>query len=634
MKHRVFTLKTIIISLVIISSSTLSVMNCVSSYDTKDEAIFYGFAISYVKLDNLTVESQINEDIRHMINDFLRENISVFWTADDKSINIKELNNSEEKNMLFEKGSFFIPFTNNTTTDIKIMVIISEYNQTREISIKREYKVPVFLISEPMLINAYPLNKVKIAHYRDLLTSCDFLYLEVAQDQGFLDFENLDFSELKDKLNYKDFNIIVIPGAGAGYLPKDKTILKFSTMILQDVIYGSANAVRNFVGNKGGGYVGSCYGAYKASCGVSELLLYLKRRAYNPNLNSIGIFAISDAITTQPDPAVMGSVEIKILNHSHPLVYSISEDTVIDHHYGGPVFSYIGGNSQAVGKFQNTGCSADGKPGWVSTNFGKGKAILFSPHPELLSVLGNQTEAEISKRLVCNSFFYTTSESKETIDKSFGYNISFIENKFSEINGLKIPESITNYCFNETKQKVNDTVEDIDSLIDNALKIFDKIQLIAEENGIDIQKREYKFYLGLDIIRDTYYTYNLFNTELLKSLAILNKFEKLYSLNENNPGLCTEMKTLESIIKDKLNSTDNIVDETFKIFVNYNNNLDKYKNVKTKLMKNILETLITKNMNSLYVNTRGLLDNIPQIYFNSLKSIRSACYNYKTESLI
>jgi len=634
MKHYPTTAKTIILFLVVISSSTLSVMNCVSSYNTKDEAFFYGFVISYVKLDNLTIESQINEDISHMINDLLRENLSVYWTADDKNLTIKELNNSEEKNMLFEKGSFIIPFTNNTTIDIKIMVIISEYNQSRELSIKRTYKVPIFLISEPIVINAYPLNKVKIAHYRDLLTSCDFLYLEAAQDQGFLDFVNLDFFELKDRLNYKDFNLIVIPGAGAGYLPKDKTILKFSTMILQDVIYGAANAVRNFVGNEGGGYVGSCYGAYKASCGVSESFVYLKRRAYNPNLNSIALFAISDAITKQPDPAVMGSVEIKILNHSHPLVYSISKDTVIDHHYGGPIFTYLGGNSKAVGEFQNTGYLADEKPGWVSTNFGKGKAILFSPHPEYLAVLGNQTEAEIGKRLVGNSFFYTASEPRETIDKSLGYNLSFIENKFIEINDLSLSEFKTNYCFNETKQKINETIDDIHCLIDNTSKILDKIQLIAEDNGIDTQDREYKFYLGLDVVKDTYYTYNLFKTELLKSLEILNKFEKLYSLDENNEGLCTQIKNLKIIITGKLNFTDNMVDETFKIFSNYNKDLDKYKNVKTKIMKNILETLVTKNMNSLYVNTRELLDNIPQVYFNSLKSIRTAYYNYKVSIIL
>ena len=622
------------LSMMIICSSTVSVTNCTNSYDTYDETFFYGFVISYVKLDNLTIENQINEDISHMINDLLRENISVFWTAVDKNITIEKLYDNEQKNMVFEKGSFIVPFTNVNTYDIKILVIINEYNQTREFSEYRAFKVPIYLISEQISISAYPLNRVKIAHYRDLISACDFIYLEVSQKLGFLDFEYLDFYELRDRLNYKDFNVIVIPGAGNIYFPKEKTILGLSAMILQDLLYGAANAVRNFVGNEGGGYVGSCYGAYKASCGVSELNIYFKRKAYNPTLRSIGIYAISDTITKQPDPVIMDRVKIKITNHSHPLVYSISEDIVIDHHYGGPIFTHIGNNSQKISEFHDNGYSADGTASWISTDFGKGKAILFSPHPEIVAIFGNQKDAEIGKRLIGNSYFYTSSEPKEIVDMSLGYNLTYIDNKLIEINNLSIPESITKYFLNETKEQINKIITDTDSLIENVSEVIDTIKLIAEDNGIDVYEKNNKLYLGFDTVNDTNYTFNLFKTNLIKSLLAIKQFEKLFSLDENNEFLCNQIKNLKTSISVYFNSSTNIIDEVFKILETYDTNLEKFKNVKTKIVENLLENKITKIMIDLYDNTRGLLDNIPQIYFNSIKSIRTSWYNFEVDSLL
>lgn len=632
MKLNFYHIKTFILSLIIICSSTLPAIHGENSYGKNNEELCYGLIISYVKIDNLSIECHINEDINHMINDFLRENISVYWTAESVNITIKEINNPDERTMTFSKGSFIVPFRKDTNYDIKLMTIISEYNQSSKIVEDREYKVPVFLLSEPFVIKVYPLNRVRIANYRDLISGCDFLYFEAATAQGFLDFEFLDFNELKHKLDYKDFNICVCPGAGAAYVPKEKVFLKFTIMLLQDVLSGSANAVRDFVG-KGGGYVGSCYGAYKAACSVNSFPIYMKRRPYNVDLKSIGIFAISDIITKNPDPKILGSTEIKIVDNNHPLTYSILEDTVIDHHYGGPVITYVGDNSHTIGEFYNTGSFADGNASWVSSDFGKGKAIIFSPHPELVAVLGSGKEAEIGKRLVSNSFFYTTSEEKKDIDVDTGYNLTYIEGKFDEIEDILIPESATNHVFNLIKKQINETIDDINLLIDNTSMILDSIYSIADEKGVDLGDRKNKFYLGYDLVKDTYYSYKLFKKHLLDSLNILNRFEKIYSLNENNSNLITKIGELKTLLKEKLNETKLIFDDAFKIFKKYNLNLNKFRDSKLGFIKNIFESFVSQNMRKMYFNSREMFDSIPQIYLNSLKSIRNAWYNYESEIL-
>jgi len=109
-----------IVSFIIFSCFlTLSISPLIASSEDKGDVLIYGFIVSLVACENAAIENQINCRIKHMINDFLREQIPVFWAT----TNITVLTNEMEQN--FYKGTFIIPFTGNNTLDTKLTAIIT-----------------------------------------------------------------------------------------------------------------------------------------------------------------------------------------------------------------------------------------------------------------------------------------------------------------------------------------------------------------------------------------------------------------------------------------------------------------------------------------------------------------------------
>ena len=65
-------------------------------------------------------------------------------------------------------------------------------------------------------------------------------------------------------------------------------------------------------------------------------------------------------------------------------------------------------NSDIIALFNNTDPSIDGTPSWISSDFGNGKIVLFSTHPEIV----DYTLGHTGKTIISNALFYTTSKIK------------------------------------------------------------------------------------------------------------------------------------------------------------------------------------------------------------------------------
>lgn len=90
------------------------------------------------------------------------------------------------ENKIFKPGSFIIPFTGNSTDDKKIIAIMYDYNQSCEIEICDEINIPIFIITEQINTQAFPLNDVNVAQLYSRISSGGFIFLELLAKCGFL----------------------------------------------------------------------------------------------------------------------------------------------------------------------------------------------------------------------------------------------------------------------------------------------------------------------------------------------------------------------------------------------------------------------------------------------------------------
>jgi len=129
--------------------------------------------------------------------------------------------------------------------------------------------------------------------------------------------------------------------------------------------------IRNFV-NGGGGYIGICAGAYYAC----DYIVW-EGNQYN---YTIGLFrghgdGAIDEIAPWPNYAM---TKINIVNHTHPITESLSDNMSILY-YGGPEFHpYAGASVTILGRYE-----VNGEAAIVAQEYGSGKIFLTGPHPEI-----------------------------------------------------------------------------------------------------------------------------------------------------------------------------------------------------------------------------------------------------------
>ena len=500
--------------------------------DISNEEDCYGFIIPTVNFGKDPIQYDTNTRIYNLINDFLRENISVYWTAENLTTSIFKINGSEEEAMFFEKGTFIVPFTENNSINTKICTIVCDYNQTSEIEEKKR-SIPIFQMLESLLINAFKLSSVKIIQVDNKLTSSniEFNYLVLAAENGFLSFDMIDEKLFSEKLNNNDYNLLIWPAATSDYF---KALIN----VLADSLKKNSanNAIRDFVSN-GGGFAGSCYAGFMAGSGILPVPLYFKRRANNPELNGLGLLALSDIITQFTFIETVS--KNNILNKTHPVTYGI--DGIVTSMFSrGPKIVHIGENTQVITEFKECHPSLEGTPSWTSSDFGEGRVVLFSDHPEMFSF--DENENLLYNKIISNTFYYTTYEESLNLEILNSQNISFIKEIFNDTTSLFENILVQEEIFKDAKSSINSTIEYINYIIDQYY---------------------YRFY------DDKYYIKQIRNN--------LESVEKLYELNKNDADFLQRLDIFNNTLENFLNTIN-------KKFENLSEAYDKYLLRKYRLM--------------------------------------------------
>jgi len=617
----------IIFSLVFIISS---LNHGIATKIQKENTDCYGFILPLFECENETVENQINCRIKHLINDLLREQIPVYWASTNFTALVSKINFENESEMDFEKGSFIIPFTGDDYNDTKILVMIYDYNMSSEIE-ENKTKIPVYLMSDSLSLNVYPLVEVKIAQCLTPQSTSLSYHVEKAGKCGFLDYTYLKSNEIADKLNNSVFNVVIW-----GAVPSSNLLFQALNHLIYDLKYKISNPVRNFV-SKGGGYVGSCYGAYIASYGTLPIPVFFIRRAYNPNLKSIGYFAISDVLTRIVFQTI-GQTKTIVVDDTHPVTFGLEylpekDHVLYDVHINGPKFVNVGKNSQIIAKFYDTSKTLDGSPMWISSRFGKGKIIIFSGHPEMLDSDDRTAYFEMDdsigngKKIISNSYFYSTCEDLTDFNTVQSRNSLFMNNIWCQTSDLSDDLNDTENIFYNLIGKINETQNILSGLNNDTYQMLDLIEEIAIDNNIDLEM-DYN-YLGNLAANYLSYDLGLFEEYMNDLKTILKMIEHLYSLNSDKPGVIDEIEELKNELSRNINKTKKLLLQSEKTSKSCIEELLKYKKDKSfpQLKENKIKQLVRDN----YHNCENGFLYIPTSYFNSLKTLRKQWYNYETE---
>ncbi|MCK4364804.1 MAG: hypothetical protein KAW45_02010 [Thermoplasmatales archaeon] len=610
---------------------TLSINQCTAQPDLKEELSCYGFIASPVKCENVTVQDQINCKMRHMVNDLLREQIPVYWTTIDLTAAVKEMDESEEKTeMFFERGAFIIPFTGDLTQDIKITAIIGDYNYSSEIETISPIKIPVYALIEQIDTQVYLLSEVKLAQHKSPITIGEICFLEISRKCGFLSFELLKESVIAEKLNNNEFNVLTHAGGGNDYGTFCTEPAVFYKLY-SELRYKEIKAVREFVAN-GGGYIGSCGGANEASSGFKKgptgpITFYFKRRAYNPKLHSIYVYAIADYISVnQPD--ILGLIQVKIVNDAHPVSYRLDPITW-DEHWGGEGIFHIGKNVEVIANFYNTGTWMDDTPCWISSKFGNGNVVAFSPHPEVLGWKSKKhSKDHIGRTIISNALFFTTAEEMTGLQLPHARPLTFIEKIRYETGDIQIVPDAEG-IFDEIKNSISEAIGEITELNDYVQRLRNLIGEIADKKKIDLGEEENKAFLGDKSLQvTTKHYFGLFIRYLENTTEALNTLEKIYPLLENDADFVQQIETLKADISSRVAEIQKICTQGYEMCEDYEKGLLKYQQ-RPLILSRVKEFLLTDKGHKFYWHIYSVFCHIPQVYFNSLKFLRTSWYNYE-----
>ena len=617
-----YPIKSLTIFLTILFFSSAIQYTCANEI-MEDELLSYGIIVPLMKIDNASIQNQINCRVRNMINDLLREQIPVYWTKINISINVSEPNDIENFYEKFlEKGTFIIPFTGEVNHDAKILSIVGDYNQSSEI--ENESLIPVYLTIDKLVdIPVIILSEVKIAQYHSRVTSVEMCYLDVAKKSGFLTFEMMTCNTLKHRLNNSAFSVLSWAGGDWDYASFCKSTM--GTSIRDDIFYNVSKTVRKFV-SKGGGYVGSCHAAFRATCGfeIGKIPILFKAAVYNPKIPTILVFALAEAALREPK-VNFSLTKVKIVNDSHPVIFNVDPVTY-DNYAGGGLFFHIGKKVEIIANYTDTGTVFDNTPCWISSNFGDGKAVLFSPHPEI-SAWQNKSYRYNAFSVVSNSYFYTSSKGFKKLYSEFSQPLNFITGIWKNTTiDLGCMPSIE--VFEIEKQNINQTIIRISQLLDRIKEIQKQINDIADKRGVNINNGENKTYLGYKStwVKDSILNYN--KEFLNESIVFLTNISNIYPFIKNNSNFLDEINYFKKCLSSRINKTKEVLFKCEIICNKYSKLLKIYNSINRNLT--ILEILLQHKGHQLYTQVFCCFDHIPNIYFDSLRFLRHQWYDYET----
>ena len=601
-----------------------------SYYQKENQYDCYGFVVPLPSGEQTTNETFQNNKVRHLINDLLREDIVVYWSACSFCVLSKGIDNqSNVVQQSFSKGDFVIPFSGEIDRDARLISIVYDYNISSEIS-DDDSKTVVYKLMSLFSFDGYRLVEPKIVQHLGIPIRYGYpIYLQVAEAGGFFSMEFLLDNETAGYLNNDDYNVLMWP-----YNPNPGKSVEVALSVANK---DGSNAIRKFV-RDGGGYIGSCYGGQVASAGyLLPIPLFSLRHAYNPDIMFtvpfIGL-SISDTLMRQKSLTDHHTyiATSEIVDTNNPLAYGINK--TVDEFFNGALFLWLGPHSGAVATY--TGLKSEkngtvnpfferkvvGTPSWVYSTFGNGTVVMFGAHPEQvnnLSLLLNDFEWEgdpyYGRRTIHNALFYATSEDLDEIEISMSYPVYEIEMMGERTVDLVLPP--TNDSLFETIKIRLHTLNENLSLLRHVST--ENIALFSTRFNEKILEKSYLLYPPKYMVLYC----DFFTDYINKTFSHLDFLDSIYPLlfcfNDSVLQLIDDLK-IE--LSDRLNHSEYLVND---IIADANELRDMLQN-----NKGFVEKI------SIILDSRSLLRTfeiglkyIPQTHLESLKLMRCFWYLYE-----
>ncbi len=471
--------------------------------------------------------------------------------------------------MLFSKGAFFIPFSGDKFKDAILISIIYDYNQTHELNINNQIKNEAYILLERINAEFDKLIEPKIVqHFGKSVRYGWPTYLQIAESGGFYNYDFLLDNETYQNLNNDYFNIFIWP-----YLPDSTTIFEQAKTLLN---INETNTIRKFV-NNGGGFIGTCYGAYTASSGfIIPGVFNSLRFAYYPNLLKImpGFsLSISDSLMTVKFrfPQKLIQVTHKILKPDHQLFYSINR--TIPDFFKSPIFVWTGKNTEILTVYDSVKTflgepindsyiehTLVGRPSFINSKFGTGEVLIFSSHPDYVNNISLLFSKDIKwdgdryygRRIIFNSFFYVTSMKNTTPDFAFNSNVTFINLVINKTKHLQI-NNVSNNRFNEIFADMDKIVIKLTDLNTTLIRIIDFFDTFLEKSKLFPDS--YRFFNYSSLLTDVFKNY-INNTH-----SSLNKLDKIIPMiSLYNSSISFYIEKFKTNIKNQLNKAIVLLD--------------------------------------------------------------------------
>lgn len=607
------------------------------SFFTQDLSVelCYGFYIPLPSSEIIAENPDVQLTLMNLINDLLRLQIPVYWLTDSINIKVQEINTFQPSTTIRgHVGSFLIPFTNISTTDSLLIAVIYDYNQTHELHIDTQ-PLTIFQLSESLILpHSYKLIEPRIAYYYGDGVYSNSLnwYVTTLYHSGFLSNTYLDDDEVITTLNPDEYNVFIWPG---GEIIEDiQSDIDVKTRIRKQ------NSIKEFVAD-GGGYIGSCYGAFAASSGTRffpfPLLSY-----YTSSAPSIGFLSIQDCFTAL---GISCSINITVSVDSHPVLFGVNGTLHDSQLRGGAVYTWLGPHTKSLGVIEDVNSTiwthwfrdlfssnksiahrvidlwvrfTQGKTVWTTSEYGAGKVVTFGDHPEIGSI--------DLKRVVHNAVFYVSSEHQKGTTISFSLPASDIQSVFERSRNLTISNS-TSGIFSDVLYSMDQILNEYEQFLKQSESIGAIIWDMIENETMDMSIAIGLFVSGLWEFRGTmdrsiYFLdttdeienirrYLLYIDSIGKQLSELdhpidrkmNLFKedmdkRLIELEMINKDISTSLETLTSIIEDYDGSS--------------------YQN----------DTLLL-TAESIWGYSKQIEKTCPQIFFQTLGFLRETWYTYE-----
>lgn len=603
-------------------------------YEQSSTSECYGFILPLPSGEDTTEETFQNGRVHHLINDLLRENISVYWSAGNFSALCKDMNyDSTVTEMCFSPGDFIVLFSGDTSLDTILVSVMYDYNRTCEIGDADSYQIEMYQLMCVLTIEAYALIEPKIAqHFGTPVRYGWPFYLQIAEAGGFLTMEFLLENETVECLTTDDFNVFMWP-----YNP----MLGTAYEVLVDFFNKNrSNAIRSFVRN-GGGYIGSCYGAQVGAAGlIQPIPVFSLRHAYNTNLSfqypsvslSLSDSLMSVKLLVRKYPIYVSTIEIEDM--SHPLSFGINKTTKV--FFNGPWFVWLGQNTDTLARYihfqsennetvhERYPYNLIGSASWVNSSFGNGNVVLFGCHPEFVtnvSLLFNRVEWEgdtyYGQRIIFNALSYATSKEKELINPIITHPVWLIEDIGKKTTNLSIPPG-NNSEFHDLEERINQLTEHLVFLRDISEEITEMLSNFTYASHVIEVKTTYP-------PRYIHYYCNIFLEYHNKTRSSLDKLEQVYPLLlAFNQSLELVADNFKSHMFWRINASENLMEQILLMMDSFQDLLDSKRNIIQKIR------IITEARHLLGAVAIGL-KYMPQMYFETLKFLRYCWYHYESE---